>query len=214
MFSFKQSAILFFARFWSLTGRSSRAEFWWGALLIFIIQALLSVLMRPLQFAIGDTAYLLIDILLLALTIAFACLFIRRLHDRCMRWYWVLFTLIPVLGWIFVVCVGLKPSFSFSNRYGIDPTSDVEGHFNFYGHRHFVRHGVYYGQTIHDYKGYQGDPNFSFRRDGGGEPFQDGFGPSPFQDYFRNKGQQGDDQQGGSGAGGAGGTGGGQSKGS
>lgn len=194
MFSFQQSVVLFFARFWSVTGRSSRSEFWWGFLLYLILTFLIELASKVLAPIFGSIIVNASFVIYLVIVCSMMCLTARRLHDRGLNGLWCLLYLIPLLGVLILAFIALKPSFAFSNRFGIDPTSDVIGHYNFYAKRHFVRHGAYFGQTIHDYQGYQGDPNFTHHHHNQGgagtDPFAGGFGESPFKEHFRNNQQQ------------------------
>lgn len=88
-------------------GRSGRAEFWWFVLFYVIVYIILSFFSEALAglFALGS--------LLPSLGVA-----VRRLHDTGFSGWWVLLSLIPLVGFIILIFLSyIKPSEG-PNQYG------------------------------------------------------------------------------------------------
>jgi uncharacterized membrane protein YhaH (DUF805 family) len=49
---------------------------------------------------------------------------IRRLHDQDRSGWWSLATIVPYLGWIATLIIGLLPGTPGENAYGVDPRSE------------------------------------------------------------------------------------------
>lgn len=158
MISFVNALKLSVIRAFSITGRSSRAEYWWTALGVFlglivlsIVGGILTRMFRPLG--------LLVLIALVLISIAQITLQIRRLHDRNMSGWWALIALIP-FGSLVLLVLSVLEGTPGVNRFGINPVEDPEGHFNYYSSKQFKTSGAY-GASL-----YQGpiQQNFSFQQ--------------------------------------------------
>ena len=127
-----------YARFWTRNarGRAGRTEFWNVALaqlLIFLPWLTYFVayfwLREILRVNLDDVAHIIYAVLTLVsmiyavLTFARCVfLFVRRLHDVGLSgWFWPL-ALLPFVGAIFVLIVGLLPSENKDNRFGKKPS--------------------------------------------------------------------------------------------
>ena len=95
-----------FRKFASFSGRSSRSEFWWWALLV---SALWLVLGSALVFAWSSTVDQGFVVLVAGTAVVVACLLptlavaVRRLHDTGRSGWFLLIALVPVLGWLVVL---------------------------------------------------------------------------------------------------------------
>lgn len=144
MLSLRQSLILTFARGLSITGRSTRAEYWWfmlvTAILIFAGTFLLLFLAYGLNqpsFGALSTIFLCLLILLLVvgscwITALFYCLFVRRLHDRDLPEWLLVLTLVPGVNFIVMIVIGVLPSSKQPNRHGVCPVDNIMGHYTYY----------------------------------------------------------------------------------
>ncbi len=127
-----------YARFWTRTsrGRAGRTEFWfvalWQFLIVLPLAAYCALLYLLDEFGSSSTAdalsIALIAIVPVYFVYAILCvvygvsLFVRRLHDiGASGWLWLL-TLIPFVGAIFALIVGLSPSENKDNRHGRKPS--------------------------------------------------------------------------------------------
>lgn len=90
--------------------RSTRSEYWWWTLFVFIVSIaaniLDAVLFSPDTFGLGPITI----IITLALFLPGLSLLVRRLHDidRTGWWYWI--ALIPIVGAIVLLVFVLLPS--------------------------------------------------------------------------------------------------------
>ena len=94
-----------FSNYINFNGRSTRAEYWWWALFV--------VLVELIPF-IGE----ILGIVLLIPGISLAA---RRLHDINKSGWWQLLWLAIVVGWIILIVWFVKQGDKGPNRYGPDP---------------------------------------------------------------------------------------------
>ncbi|PWJ26612.1 uncharacterized membrane protein YhaH (DUF805 family) [Branchiibius hedensis] len=115
--SFSQAIRTVFSKYFTLSGRAGKAEFWWFVLLWFVVDAVLSFLRSRDDGALLTTILGLVAIFLI---IPFITVTVRRLHDtgRSGWWWWLHF--IPLIGTIVLVifCVGESQG---PNKYGPGP---------------------------------------------------------------------------------------------
>ena len=119
----------FFTRYADFKGRTSRADYWWAFLGVFLITfvvyficALLGADLNPSQpidlgayFSnIGNIIYVLYD---LAFIIPIIAISVRRLHDINKSGWWYLLNCIPFVGEIVLFIFYLLPSVNEGNRY-------------------------------------------------------------------------------------------------
>ena len=102
---FGEAIKLLFQNYANFTGRSTKSEYWWAFLFLWIV-----------NFA---TAFIPIlgTIVSLALLIPNLSLNIRRLHDIGKAWTWILMGLIPVAGFIILIVYYCKDS-DVDNQWG------------------------------------------------------------------------------------------------
>ena len=96
--SFSEAIKLVFKNYANFTGRSTKSEFWWGFLFLWIVNLAASFI--PV---IGT-------LISLALFIPNLSLCIRRLHDIGKAWTWILLGLIPLAGVIILIVLYCKDS--------------------------------------------------------------------------------------------------------
>ncbi|EGT3574040.1 DUF805 domain-containing protein [Citrobacter amalonaticus] len=99
------------------SGRARRKEYWMFVLINMIICAVLNVI----QSVIGmETPYISIiyslGVLLPSIAVA-----IRRLHDTDRSGWWLLLSLIPVIGTIVIIVFLCQNGTAGNNRFGADP---------------------------------------------------------------------------------------------
>ena len=88
----QQSIKLCFSKYADFNGRASRPEYWWFALFVFLVSAVLSMVSNVLPgiFAVAT--------LLPSLAVA-----ARRLHDTERSGWWLLIGLVPMVGFIVLI---------------------------------------------------------------------------------------------------------------
>lgn len=138
---FVEAVKSFYGRYTDFSTRSSRSEYWWVALFMFVVYMVLMIPffmsmggMNPESIEAGDYSSLaigpLIPLILFALAslIPSIALTIRRIHDFDKSgWFYLLFivlSIIPIvgliasIGWIVIMC--LRGTVG-DNRFGPDP---------------------------------------------------------------------------------------------
>jgi uncharacterized membrane protein YhaH (DUF805 family) len=104
-------------------GRASRSEFWYFMLFYLIISLVLS-LVDSMVLGSGEKSSgtgLLSSIFSLAMLLPSLGVSIRRLHDIGRSGWWVLVSLVPVIGFIVLIIFYVKDSQPGSNEYGPNP---------------------------------------------------------------------------------------------
>jgi len=104
-------------------GRAGRAEFWYY-MLFYIIIALVLSLVSSFLFSSGTEGggrSMLSSLLSLALLLPSLGVSIRRLHDIGKSGWWVLISLVPLIGFIVLIIFYVKDSQPGSNEYGANP---------------------------------------------------------------------------------------------
>src|SRR3712207_2846210 len=97
-----------FRKYVTFSGRASRSEYWWWALfyvLVFIVAGILDLILFPgstgVQTGAGRVAYsggAITAIAGLALLLPSLAVTARRLHDTDRSGWWILISLIPLIG--------------------------------------------------------------------------------------------------------------------
>jgi uncharacterized membrane protein YhaH (DUF805 family) len=96
-------------------GRASRPEYWWFFLINTVISVLLDVVIP------GSTGQVLGAIYALAVLLPSIGVGIRRLHDTNRTGWWLLVSLVPLVGWIWIIVLLALAGDEGPNRYGPPP---------------------------------------------------------------------------------------------
>jgi hypothetical protein len=98
----------------NFSARASRSEYWFAALgyLIVIILAQTIELLTEFRFSI---------LVILALILPMLAVAARRLHDNDKSAWWIMLSLVPVVGSIALIVLLCLPGTRGSNRFGPDP---------------------------------------------------------------------------------------------
>jgi Predicted membrane protein len=100
------------------SGRARRKEHWYFLLFNFIVQLLLMVI----DYSIGT---FLVAIYCLAVAIPCIAVTVRRLHDTGRSGWWLLISLVPVIGGIALLIFSLQDSKPGENQYGPNPKAEA-----------------------------------------------------------------------------------------
>ena len=120
---FYQSIKSVYTKYFFYSGRASRSEYWWfllftflGSMFLAIVDTLL-VLILPefFVFSILQNIFSLLNIIPLIMVS------LRRLHDINRSGWWLIFTYIPIIGWIFWVFWFCKKGDLVNNTFGVNP---------------------------------------------------------------------------------------------
>lgn len=115
-------------RYAQFEGRSGRREFWMFLLLTNAVAAVLAVIaLADTNFlgytgTLGNLAFGLLALGLLAVIVPFIAVEVRRLHDQSRSGWLVLINLIPYVGPFVILFLMLAPSTEGDNEYGPEPT--------------------------------------------------------------------------------------------
>ena len=113
-----EAARLFWSNYAAFEGRSNRGEYWWWALAAFFINmALTAVDMAVLGSSFGDVAVL-SSLWALVTFLPNWALCVRRLHDINRSGWWLLLSLIPVVGIIVLLVWMATRGDGHRNRFG------------------------------------------------------------------------------------------------
>ena len=113
---FKQSVTTCFQKYVDFSGRATRPEYWWFALLCVVAP-------YAVQLVLGYWLGLIVSLALMLPSLAAGA---RRLHDINKTGWLQLVWLVPVLGWAFMIYLLVQPTVAGSNQYGEAPvTPDV-----------------------------------------------------------------------------------------
>jgi uncharacterized membrane protein YhaH (DUF805 family) len=102
------------------TGRARRKEYWYYGLFAWIILGVLAAIGR-MWGTHGGYIYGLFDLYLLATFIPNLAVGTRRLHDIDRSGWWLLLSLVPVVGGIILLIFALRDSQPGANQYGPNP---------------------------------------------------------------------------------------------
>lgn len=104
------------------SGRSRRAEFWWFNLVFVIVYCALSLVdVVTGTFDADNGIGLTSGIFLLAMLPPALSVSVRRMHDIDRTGWWVLLSLIPLLGGAVIMLFAMIDGTRGGNRYGADP---------------------------------------------------------------------------------------------
>lgn len=87
-------------------GRASRGDYWWAFLAQVIVSLLLYLVIHALQAMVNVNLSAMLTLLGLASVLPGLAIAVRRLRDAGHRWTKLLWTLLPIVGWIvLIVCL-------------------------------------------------------------------------------------------------------------
>lgn len=105
---------LYLAKWNVADGRANRAEYWWAFLDVWALSYAINWVLGMM----GTTGLYLSSLVALAFAVPGIFLAIRRLHDIGKSGLFLLWLLLPVIGWIMVLIPLIKPSDPGANAYG------------------------------------------------------------------------------------------------
>lgn len=105
------------ANFSDFKGRASKADYWWAVLGNIIVSAVLGFICGLL----GSFGSVLLTLISLVLAIPGLALTVRRLHDIGKSGWFVLISLVPLVGAILLIVWLVKDGDEDDNQYGSNP---------------------------------------------------------------------------------------------
>jgi uncharacterized membrane protein YhaH (DUF805 family) len=107
----------------SFEGRINRARFWIGILVIVAIEIVGLIVATVIGYLVGaELAMILFYLVVLVMLWPSIALGVKRFHDRNKSGWWVLISLVPIIGgiWYLVEC-GFLEGTKGPNQFGPDP---------------------------------------------------------------------------------------------
>ena len=101
-----------FSKYFEFSGRALRSEYWYFSLFVFLVGipvSVVSIFMPPVYF-----------IYILVIAFPGYAVAVRRLHDSNVSGWWLLITLIPLIG-LFIFYWLIKKGDTSENRFGMPP---------------------------------------------------------------------------------------------
>ena len=105
------------------SGRARRSEYWFFILFYTILSIVLSYVDAIAGLMIVEGVGMLSSLLALGLLLPSIGVTIRRLHDSGKSGWWLLFMMIPIIGWIVGLIFMVLGSSEGDNKYGANPIS-------------------------------------------------------------------------------------------
>ena len=109
-------------KYFKISGRATRSEYWWFQLFYFLLCGGIGVVSVAAQ---QDLFIVLMGLLVLLMICPLFCVQIRRLHDAGFSGWFVLLSLVPYLGGIALFVMTLLKSDG-DNKWGPNPRSSIE----------------------------------------------------------------------------------------
>lgn len=104
------------------SGRARRKEYWFFLLFSFIISIVLGIIDGVIgTFSLEAGVGLLGSIYALAVMLPTIAVSVRRLHDTDRSGWWILITLLPLVGAIVMLVFMAQDSKAGDNQYGVNP---------------------------------------------------------------------------------------------
>ncbi len=119
-----------FSKYATFSGRAPRSEFWWYVLFVWVASIVLSivdstlfgtVVMMPGGFSASTSTPYLSGLFSLAILLPNLAVSVRRLHDTDRSGWWLLISLIPLVGFIVLLVFFTSRGTDGDNRFGPDP---------------------------------------------------------------------------------------------
>lgn len=109
--TFGEAISLFYRNWKDFNGCATRAEYWYPALYMFVVGCIFS--------CFGDTGGMLAGLFSLINIVPGIAVSIRRMHDIGKSGWWVLITLIPIIGSIWFIVLAATPTKEVGNPYKV-----------------------------------------------------------------------------------------------
>ncbi len=113
-----------YSNYFNFQGRARRSEYWWFYLFAVIVAVVFNVIavMGDALTMVGSVLYM---IFLIASIIPQLAVSVRRLHDTGRSGWWLLISLIPLVGAIVLIIFLVGDSQAGENKYGPNPKEDI-----------------------------------------------------------------------------------------
>lgn len=131
MMSFKEAiSICLEQKYSTISGRASRAEYWWFTLFTYLVYIVIYTLSAVMMFYLPRLSVAqmfgallvigLMSIISILLVVPSICVTVRRLHDIGRSGWWILLSFVPIVRFVILVFT-LMPSQPTANEYDENP---------------------------------------------------------------------------------------------
>ena len=110
-----------FNGYFDFSGRSSRSELWWWMLFANIFTVVVTVFPEATIGAFGDLFAVFYSVFTIGVLLPTLAVQVRRLHDLDRSGWWILISLIPLVGAIILLVWACTKGTEGENRFGSDP---------------------------------------------------------------------------------------------
>jgi len=114
-----------FTNYVNFKGRARRSEYWWFVLANFIVSCVLGILANATGSGIISAIS---SIYSLAVLLPSLAVEVRRLHDIGKSGWWLLISLVPVVGAILLIVWAAKDGDPAPNQYGENPKNSASAY--------------------------------------------------------------------------------------
>lgn len=117
---FGQAVSTGFSKYVNFSDRASRSEYWYWTLFVFLVSIVTTIIDKQLDTGIVST------IVTIATFLPGLAVSVRRLHDIDRSGWWLLISLIPLVGLIVLLVFNCTAGTAGPNKYGPDPLATGE----------------------------------------------------------------------------------------
>ena len=117
------------------SGRAQRQEYWMFVLFNVIIVLFLGIIDEMADSDFESSRSTLTTLYVLATLIPFLAVGVRRLHDTGRSGWWLLISLIPIIGTIVLLIFAVRDSQPTDNKYGPNPTREIKAYHGYLASR-------------------------------------------------------------------------------
>src|ERR1700742_1038593 len=117
---FGQAVSTGFSKYVNFSDRASRSEYWYWTLFVALVSVVTTIIDKQLDVGIVST------IATLATFLPGLAVSVRRLHDIDRSGWWLLISVIPIVGLIVLLVFDCTEGTSGPNKYGPDPLAAGE----------------------------------------------------------------------------------------
>ena len=114
--SFPKAVKLAFKNYFNFSDRSSRSEYWFFLLFIILLEIAFIFLADVIP---SDTFAIITVVTYILYIIPSISVSVRRLHDIDKRGWWIFISVIPVIGWVFLIILHCQEGNIKENRFGV-----------------------------------------------------------------------------------------------
>ena len=124
--AFTQSISSGFSNYVNFSGRSGRSEYWYWFLFYILASIAVSIIAGIIGAVISETIGGILPLLFaLAIILPSLAVAVRRFHDIDKSGWWILISLIPLVGFLILIYFMVQPSDESENRFGPVPEPGI-----------------------------------------------------------------------------------------